>query len=47
MIKNGVSPKIVSSILGHSDVSVMLDIYSHPDVESQQVCLEVLKNVIG
>ena len=43
MMKNGVSPKIVSNILGHSDVSVTLDIYSHPDIESQRVCLEVLK----
>lgn len=45
MMKNGVSPKIVSNILGHSDVSVTLDIYSHPDIESQRVCLEVLKNI--
>lgn len=43
MMKNGVSPKIVSGVLGHSDVSVTLDIYSHPDVESQRVCLETLK----
>lgn len=47
MMKNGVSPKIVSSVLGHSDVSVTLDIYSHPDLESQKACLEVLKSVIG
>ena len=47
MMKNGVSPKIVSNILGHSDVSVTLDIYSHPDIESQRLCLEVLKKSLG
>ena len=47
MMKNGVSPKIVSNILGHCDVSVTLDIYSHPDIESQRVCLDVLKTLGG
>ena len=45
MMKNGVSPKIVSSVLGHSDVSVTLEIYSHADIDSQRACLNVLKNV--
>ena len=47
MMKNGVSPKIVSSVLGHSDVSVTLEIYSHADIDSQRACLDVLKNNIG
>ena len=47
MMNNRVSPKIVSGVLGHSNVSVTLNIYSHPDIESQRVCLEVLKNSIG
>jgi len=43
MMKSGVNPKIVSSVLGHSDVSVTLDIYSHPDVTVQSVCHEAIK----
>lgn len=42
MLSKGINPKIVSSILGHSGVGITLDIYSHPDVAMQQVCLEVL-----
>ena len=43
MMKSGVNPKVVSSVLGHSDVSVTLDIYSHPDVTLQNVCHEAIK----
>ena len=43
MMKSGVNPKIVSTVLGHSDVSVTLDIYSHPDVTLQSVCHEAIK----
>ena len=42
MLSKGINPKIVSSVLGHSGVGVTLDIYSHPDVAMQKVCLEVL-----
>lgn len=40
MLSRGVNPKIVSSVLGHSDVGITLDLYSHPDVSMQSVCLE-------
>ena len=40
MLAKGVNPKIVSSVLGHSGVDVTLDIYSHPDVSMQKVCLD-------
>lgn len=43
MLAKGVNPKIVSSVLGHSDVSVTLDIYSHPNVDMQQACLDAFK----
>ncbi len=43
MMNEGVNPKIVCSVLGHSDVSVTLDIYSHPDVNMQRQCLEATK----
>lgn len=39
MLQKGVNPKIVSTVLGHSSVSVTLDIYSHPDVRMQAACL--------
>lgn len=42
MLSKGVNPKIVSSVLGHSGVGITLDIYSHPDVAMQSMCLEVL-----
>lgn len=42
MLSRGVNPKIVSGVLGHSDVAVTLDIYSHPDLSMQKVCLDVL-----
>ncbi len=41
MLKKNVNPKIVSTILGHSKVDTTLDIYSHPDVLMQQICLDV------
>lgn len=40
MLAKGVNPKIVSAVLGHSSVSVTLDIYSHPDVNMQRACLD-------
>ena len=42
MLSKGVNPKIVSTILGHSGVDVTLDIYSHPDVSMQQICVDFL-----
>lgn len=43
MLDKNVNPKIVSSVLGHSDVSVTLDIYSHPNVRMQQACLDAME----
>ena len=34
LLRSGVSPKIVSEIMGHSDVKITLDIYDHPETES-------------
>ena len=39
MLSKGINPKIVCAVLGHSSVSVTLDIYSHPDVQMQRACL--------
>lgn len=43
MLDKNVNPKIVSAVLGHSDVSVTLDIYSHPNVKMQQACLDAME----
>ncbi|MBQ9802654.1 MAG: tyrosine-type recombinase/integrase, partial [Clostridia bacterium] len=40
MLYKGVNPKIVCNVLGHSSVKVTLDLYSHPDVSMQAVCLD-------
>lgn len=45
MLKNGVNPKIVSSVLGHSDVSTTLNIYSHYDYTMQEACLDILDDL--
>lgn len=45
MLQKGINPKIVSQILGHSSVSVTLDIYSHPPVSVQSVCLQVFETL--
>lgn len=42
MLRRGVNPKIVSTVLGHSCIAITLNIYSHPDTRMQTVCLEAL-----
>ena len=34
LLRRGVDPKVVSEILGHSDVKITLDIYDHPNIEN-------------
>jgi site-specific recombinase XerD len=34
LLRSGVSPKVVSEILGHSDVEVTLNVYDHPETEN-------------
>ncbi len=43
MMENGVNPKIVSEVLGHSSVDITLDIYSHCNTKMQDVCLDVIR----
>lgn len=45
MLSRGVNAKIVCAVLGHSSVSVTLDIYSHPDVTMQSVCLQAFAGI--
>ena len=41
MMQNGVNPKIVSTVLGHSSVDITLDLYSHCYIDMQDACLQV------
>ena len=45
MLGKGINAKIVSEILGHANVGVTLDIYSHPDVRMQEVCVQAMAGI--
>jgi integrase len=34
LLRSGVSPKVVSGILGHADVQITLNVYDHPETEN-------------
>jgi integrase len=44
LLRSGVSPKVVSEILGHADVQVTLDVYDHPEIENFRAPLEAVAN---
>jgi integrase len=44
LLRSGVSPKVVSRILGHSDVEVTLNVYDHPEVEDFRARLDQVAN---
>lgn len=46
MMSNGVNPKIISSVLGHSSISITMDLYSHADTSMQKACLSVIDDKI-
>ena len=50
LLRSGVSPKVVSELLGHADVNITLNIYDHPNVEDFRaplncVASELLRSV--
>jgi integrase len=50
LLRSGVSPKVVSELLGHADVNITLNIYDHPNVEDFRaplncVATELLRSV--
>lgn len=45
MMQQGVNPKIVSTVLGHSSVDITLDLYSHCYVDMQDACLDVFRRI--
>jgi len=36
MLEQGISPKVVQTMLGHSSISVTLDVYSHVSLELEE-----------
>lgn len=44
LLRSGVSAKVVSEILGHSDVQITLDVYDHPEIENFREPLEFVAN---
>ena len=44
LLRNGVSPKVVSDILGHSDVEITLNVYDHPETENFREPLAAVAN---
>jgi len=45
MLKQQVSPKIVSSMLGHSSIGITLDTYSHVITEMQSPAIIAIDNL--
>jgi integrase len=44
LLRSGVSPKLVSEILGHSDVETTLNVYDHPETRDFRAPLESVAN---
>ncbi|MBA3825800.1 MAG: site-specific integrase [Ktedonobacterales bacterium] len=47
LLGHGVNPKIVSEMLGHSSVSITLDIYSHVMPHMQQIAVETMEGIFA
>ena len=41
-IEIGFDPKVLSEILGHTDVKITLDRYVHPSIDRKRACMELL-----
>lgn len=46
MLREGIHPKIVSEMLGHSSVAITLDIYSHVTPGLQEAAAKSLDSVL-
>ncbi len=47
LLEQGVSPKVVQTMLGHSSIAITLDIYSHVSLELEQQAAEKLNAVLS
>lgn len=46
LLAKGVNPKIVSEMLGHSQISVTLDVYSHVTPHMQQLAADTMDAIL-
>lgn len=46
LMKQGINPKIVSERLGHANVGITLDIYSHTDLDMQIETVRKLEKML-
>ncbi|MFW6270040.1 MAG: tyrosine-type recombinase/integrase [Bacillota bacterium] len=46
-LKKGISPKIIQERLGHTSISITLDVYSHVSPEMQKEAAEKMENLLS
>jgi integrase len=47
LLRRGVNPKIVSELLGHANIGITLDIYSHVTPDMQQAYARTMDEVLA
>jgi integrase len=47
LLKRGVPAKIVQELLGHSSITITLDLYSHVTLEMQKLAVESLNGLLS
>ena len=47
MLGRGVHPKVVSEMLGHSQITITLDLYSHVTPTMQREATKAMEEVLG
>jgi len=47
LLSQGISPKVVASVLGHATTAVTLDIYSHVTPDMQRGAVDAMQRIIG
>jgi integrase len=47
LLGKGINPKVVSEMLGHSQISITLDIYSHVTPHMQEAAAQAMDEVFG
>jgi integrase len=47
LLRRGVNPKIVNEMLGHANISITLDIYSHVTPDMQEMAAGVMDAILG
>jgi integrase len=47
LLLRGIHPKVVSEMLGHSTISMTLDIYSHVLPDMQRDAVDALNHLLG